>query len=100
VPKKPIDKLRVPLNCLIAPATKAAITEIQNGTKESQGETVDRAIALLAFGEEVSQVVIPPAKASAKPGSRESWDLTAQTTPTPRRTGSIRGIRPKGDKGR
>ncbi len=48
-------ELRVPLNCLIAPATKTAITGLQNDTGESQGEIVDRAIALLVFGEEVER---------------------------------------------
>lgn len=43
----------MPFNCNLAPATKELITGIQNETKESQGEVVDRAVALLALGEEV-----------------------------------------------
>jgi hypothetical protein len=45
--RKPVEDLRVPLNCLIAPSTKELITELQNDTKESQGEIVDRAISVL-----------------------------------------------------
>lgn len=74
MPKKPADKLRVPLNCLISPVTKEAITGLQNGTKESQGEIVDRAIALLVFGEEVSAIEIPVAKPSKSLDSRKAWD--------------------------
>lgn len=51
--RKPGKSLRVPFACTIAPATKELITGIQNETKESQGEVVDRAVALLALGEEV-----------------------------------------------
>lgn len=46
----------MPFNCNLAPATKELITGIQNTTKESQGEIVDRAVALLALGEEVAPV--------------------------------------------
>jgi hypothetical protein len=45
--RKPVEDLRVPLNCLIAPATKEAITSIQNDTRESQGEVIDRALGVL-----------------------------------------------------
>lgn len=50
--RKPVEVLRVPFNCNIAPTTKELITDIQNETRESQGEVVDRAVALLALGEE------------------------------------------------
>lgn len=53
MPKKPVEKIRVPLNVLVAPDTKAEIGAIQNVTRESQGEIVDRAVALLAHGEVV-----------------------------------------------
>lgn len=42
MPRKPVEVLRVPLNCLISPKTKEALTGIQNLTKESQGEIIDR----------------------------------------------------------
>jgi hypothetical protein len=51
--RKPVELLRVPFNCNLAPATKELITGIQNKTRESQGEVVDRAVALLVLGEEV-----------------------------------------------
>lgn len=47
---------RVSLNCLVSPSTRAAIMTTASETKESQGEVVDRAVALLAFGEEVAAV--------------------------------------------
>lgn len=53
MPKIPVEKIRVPLNVLVAPGTKAEIGAIQNVTRESQGEIVDRAVALLAHGEVV-----------------------------------------------
>lgn len=40
--RKPVEALRIPLNCLIAPATKEWLTGIQNKTGESQGEIIDR----------------------------------------------------------
>ncbi len=62
MPKKDAAKIRVPFNCLIAPVTKEAITGVQNETKESQGEIVDRAVALLAFGEEITAQTAKAAK--------------------------------------
>lgn len=49
------EEKRVALNCLVSPATRNAITQIVGETKESQGEIVDRAVALLAFGEEIER---------------------------------------------
>lgn len=89
MPRKPSDKLRVPLNCLIAPATKAAITGIQNETKESQGEIVDRSIALLAFREEVSAIKIPKAKPSDTENSRKLWDMLSTREKPPIENGTI-----------
>lgn len=34
---KVVDEKRVPLNCLVAPATRKAITDLQVEHKESQG---------------------------------------------------------------
>ena len=77
--RKPVEQLRVPLNCFIAPPTKEAITGLQNKTRESQGEIVDRAVALLTEGE-----VLPISRAK-KPNNREkaiqeraAGDRTAQ----------------------
>lgn len=50
----------MPFNCLIEHDTKVLITAEQNKTKESQGQIVDRAIALLLIGEEVAVVAPPP----------------------------------------
>lgn len=58
MPKKPVELMRVPLNVWVQQGTKTAITGIQNETRESQGEVVDRAVALLALGEEVA----PPSR--------------------------------------
>lgn len=77
--RKPVEALRVPFNCNLAPATKEMITGIQNETKESQGEVVDRAIALLALGEEMSP---KPAKKQSRKDKviqeRAASDVTAQ----------------------
>lgn len=53
------DEKRVKLNCLIAPATRKVIEEMRVESGESQGEVVDRAVALLAFGEEIQSVPMP-----------------------------------------
>ena len=53
MPKKDEGLRRVALNCLVARVTREAIGETQKETGESQGEVVDRAVALLAYGEEV-----------------------------------------------
>ncbi len=45
--RKPVEALRVPLNCLISPGTKERLTGIQNETRESQGEIIDRALDVL-----------------------------------------------------
>jgi len=68
MPKKPVELLRIPLNVFVAPVTKEAITETQNETGESQGEVVDRAVALLALGEEIE----PKAR---KKGSRREIEV-------------------------
>lgn len=73
--KKP---LRVPLNCFISPTTKEAITALQNTSKESQGEIVDRAIALLTVGEELPVRPRKLTKGEALVNERASGDLTAQ----------------------
>ena len=64
--RKPVEQLRVPFNCFIAPPTKEAITGLQNKTRESQGEIVDRAVALLTEGK-----VLPISRAK-KPNKRET----------------------------
>lgn len=94
--RKPVELLRVPFNCFIAPVTKELITGIQNGTKESQGEVVDRAISLLALGEEVSPR-IPKGPAVAKPSN--TITRTAELIKDLRRS-SHRPLREKGDKTR
>lgn len=55
------EERRVALNCLIRPATRNAITQVVGETGESQGEVVDRAVLLLAFGEEVNAVTLKDA---------------------------------------
>lgn len=78
--RKPVEQLRVPLNCFIAPATKEAITGLQNKTRESQGEVVDRAVALLTEGEILP---LPKAKKANKREKaiqeRAASDRTAQS---------------------
>lgn len=79
--RKPVEVLRVPLNCLISPGTKELLTGIQNGTRESQGEIVDRAIALLATGEEIEPRA-PKQKVSRRElatQSRAASDVLAQS---------------------
>lgn len=94
MPKKDASQIRVPLNCLVAPVTMEAVTGIQNETGESQGKIVDRAVVLLAFGEEIA--VSGPRFASEKPLKR----IAAQVTPDSAAAAARRGIREKGDKSR
>lgn len=65
------DEKRVKLNCLIAPATRTAIAGLQVEHKESQGEIVDRAILLLAYGEEIAPVRL--ISGESKDVTPESW---------------------------
>lgn len=78
MPKKAADKIRVPLNVLIAPVTKESITGIQNETSESQGEIVDRAVALLALGEEIAPRVRKKSRREQSAEERAKSDITAQ----------------------
>lgn len=83
MPKKPKDQIRVPLNCLIAPDTKTAITGLQNTTRESQGEIVDRAVALLVLGEEVEPKVRKKSRRDREIEARAASDVTAQVVGRP-----------------
>lgn len=77
--RKPVEALRVPFNCNLAPTTKELITGIQNTTKESQGEIVDRAVALLALGEEVAPGSRKkPSRKEMAIQEREATDATAK----------------------
>lgn len=102
------DLKRVPLNVLIAPATRRALLAIQAETGESQGEVVDRAVALLAFGEAVFTADLEVAKIIDSTPDHPFADLDA-TGPSSsggrgkasiETWGHVRGIRPKGDKTR
>lgn len=42
--RKPVEDLRVPLNCLIRPETKELLAGIHNLTGESQGQVIDRLV--------------------------------------------------------
>lgn len=95
MPKKDASLIRVPLNCLIAPVTKEALTGVQNETKESQGEVVDRAVALLAFGEEIA-VLGDGREAGLSRTTGQQLRVTSQDAAMAAR----RGIREKGDKNR
>jgi hypothetical protein len=78
MPKKPVDKIRVPLNVLVAPVTKGSIAGIQNETRESQGEIVDRAVALLALGEAIEPRVRKKNRKEREAEARAAADITAQ----------------------
>lgn len=81
MPKIPVEKMRVPLNVLVARSTKESITSLQNKTRESQGEIVDRAVALLCDGEIVP---VPRTKKESRKAraarERAEADVTAQVT--------------------
>lgn len=77
--RKPVEALRVPLNCLISPATKELVTGIQNQSKESQGEIVDRAVALLALGEEVAPKKAKLTRNQQAVAERAATDVIAQS---------------------
>lgn len=105
MPKKDANKIRVPFNCLIAPVTKEAITGLQNETKESQGEIVDRAVALLAFGEEIaaSKTKTPGIVVRSDaptPIIRDNVVAASRPLKRPGVPEWKRSIRPKGDKTR
>lgn len=57
---KAVEVKRVPLNCLVSPATRAAIVDLVKTEGGSQGEIIDRAVALLAFGEEIKEIEYTP----------------------------------------
>jgi hypothetical protein len=82
MPKKPVDKIRVPLNVLVAPVTKGSITGIQNETRESQGEIVDRAVALLALGEAIEPRVRKKNRKEREAEARAAADITASAPTT------------------
>jgi len=78
-PKLNPHDLRVPLNCTITPETKELVTSVQNRTNESQGEIIDRAVALLANGEQLVVRHRKPSKAERIAEARAKSDLTGQT---------------------
>jgi len=78
MPKKPVDKIRVPLNVLVRPDTKTEITKLQNETAESQGEIVDRAVALLVLGEEIAPRVRKKSRREQAIEERAKSDVVAQ----------------------
>lgn len=90
------------MNCLVAPVTMKAINATAKEDGDSQGVVVDRAIALLAFGEEVAKIKIPTATPSEKPPVQLGGQtVTMRSTPDGRTVHKYnRGIRQKGDKGR
>lgn len=63
-PKKPVEEKRVPFNCLVLPATFRAILDSVTANKVSQGVVIDRAVALMCFGEEINP---PPAPRTVTP---------------------------------
>ena len=71
-------QVRVPLNCTILPETKELLTGIQNSTRESQGDIVDRAVALLTTGEELPVPVRKPTRKDIAMAARAAADLTAR----------------------
>lgn len=87
------EEKRVALNCLVSPATRNAITQMVGETKESQGEIVDRAVALLAFGEAIDPK-LPVYKKRITRGGIETVEREDPYTHPP-----SRGIRPKGGEG-
>lgn len=77
--RKSARTLRLSFKCKLAPSTQELITGIQNETKESQGEIIDRAIAMLALGEEVNpKVRKQPTKREAAIADRAASDVVAQ----------------------
>lgn len=103
---------RVHFHCMLSPATLRAINELVASDGGSQGEVVDRAIALLAFGEEVAVVKARKSKGIIDDTFIEEAKRTvnhppqfvepAPVYPPYMREGARivnvpRGIRPKGD---
>jgi hypothetical protein len=83
MPKKPVEMMRVPLNVYVTRSTKESITGIQNETRESQGEVVDRAVALLALGEEVAPPVQKKSRREKLAEERAKSDVVAQVVGRP-----------------
>jgi len=88
-PKKSIEEKRVPFNCLVLPVTFNAIMATVKTDGISQGVVIDRAIALLAFGEEINP---PPAPRTITP--RQIEQIARNVAPR------INRMREKGDKSR
>lgn len=63
------EEKRVHFHCMLSPATLKAINETTATDGGSQGEVVDRAVAVLAFGEEIGRVsAAEPRKAARVTG--------------------------------
>lgn len=102
---------RVHFHCMLSPATLRAINDTVKTEGGSQGEIVDRAVALLAFGEEIgrtpkitretvmSGIQTPLRQLSAAESQNDEgaqpMDVIIRAASSDWR--SARGIRPKGD---
>lgn len=76
--RKPVELLRVPFNCNIAPATKEIITGIQNRTRESQGAIIDRVFAALANSEDAGNRHKRQSRKGRAMEERAAGDVVAQ----------------------
>ena len=105
MPKRvPEEAKRVPLNCLVLPAT----LEYLRAADGSQGYAVDRAVAALRMQEAQRGVMVDLTEASATftaewgPASPENTitALNLRDSLPRAKAGTKRGPRPKGDKNR
>lgn len=76
--RKPVEDLRVSLNCLVRPKTKEFLTGIQNLTRESQGAIIDRIVAAEHESVSTSPRARKPSRREVEAAKRARADAAAQ----------------------